>query len=1196
MGDRNYGAIRDSKTAIAQIEKIILGGKDFAFDIEAGYTGDDKVGVALQQFHPDYIVVGISFTTSTAWARYIPFAHDDGGNVDNIIEVARALWRLLRTGRGVAHNAAYELKGMARWFRETLWFDQEVRESRGLFPILSDTMIEVWYAACYDPIRVGKDLKSVAKAAFGMEMTNFMDLFPSTDSDLGPATKRGKTKVVRFNTRNSYAPQVIDYACEDSVAALMIHQKHYAEVKDEFMFRTEMSLLPVLVEMEMGPVDSDGVAHGNMMFDWPEIQRRQIEVTEFAEKMNEEIQTDLGNRLGRTININLASVPQLSKVLFEERPEGLGLPVKQRSEKTGQPSTSDDALRVIAKTDPIIKKILQYRQVTKLNSSYLTKFLKELNYSGTGVVFPNHNQAGALTGRMSVDQVSYQQWPKPYHFGLSGGLSFDLNFRDLFVAQEDHRILGFDYANVELRVAGALSGEDKIIDAFNEGHDLHKTTASAAFGMAFDEVDKKHRGFGKALADDELVLTPSGWSRMGDMRVGDAVVVPSGGESLVAGVYPQGERQLYLVSFDDGTKVEADGEHRWMVYHHKDTRLRIMTTLELLESGIMAPNGGGRLASKWRVQRVSPLEFGGGSSLPIHPYLLGALLGDGSLSGPSVSIANHKDDVEMVDFIRSVLPSGVLLMEKPGKSTSYVFTSGVPGAYRNALDRDLKELGLRGAKSEFFGRFGVRSQEKFVPQEYLFASPEQRLEVLRGLLDTDGTATPHGRSVFVSTSEQLVADVEFLTRSLGGRAKRGKPRRGKYEYLGEQREGLMAYMTTLDFPEGVIPFRLARKVSRLLSWKGTRRGLDKNIVSIEPTRVASATCILVDDDEHQFITSGMTRTMNTLNFQILYGGGAAAVSDALTAQGDPVSKEQAQDMIDGFMRGYPKLAAWINDQQVMGREQKEVFTHFRRKFTIWEHYDHREWIRAKGDRMAVNAPVQGTAADIIKIAMVRAQRKIKEKGWQDVVRLTLTVHDALEFLVHKSISTQEVIDLIDPAVNFPVPGFPLEIRADWHEGYRWGSVAEVKLDHDKKITGYAIEDVDIVYPTFDAVMAAVEGMRSEEGQKDTENGILLTSDPVEEEQEWFHSAEYWAEHSQLVTITLDHMPDEVQWESFNEYLNARPGHDSVRLETPEGILTFDTTHKLTDHDQPRISILFGGASVSVGAKEADPDVVMGAVL
>lgn len=838
MSDRNYGAIRDSSVAIAQIEKIISGGKDFAFDIEAGYTGDDKIGVSLQQFHPEYIVVGISFTTSTAWARYIPFAHDDGGNVDDIPAVARALWRMLNTGRGVAHNAAYELKGMSRWFREVLWndpdFGEEVRRTRGMFPIRSDTMLEVWYSACYDPIRIGKDLKSVAKAAFGLQMTNFMDLFPSTDSDLGPATKRGKTKYVRFNTRNSYAQEVIDYACEDSVASLMIHQEKHEAIKDEFLYRTEMQLLPILVEMEMGPVDNDGRALGNMMFDWPTISHRQAEVTRFAEKMNEEIQTDLGQRLGRTININLASVPQLSKILFEKRPDGLGLPVKIRSEKTGQPSTSDDALRIIAKTDPIIKKILQYRQVTKLNSAYLTKFLNELNYSGTGVVFPNHNQAGALTGRMSVDQVSYQQWPKPYHFELNDGTTFDLNFRDLFVAQSEHRIVGFDYANVELRVAGALSGEVKIIDAFNEGRDLHKTTASAAFGIPFDEVDKKHRGYGK-----------------------------------------------------------------------------------------------------------------------------------------------------------------------------------------------------------------------------------------------------------------------------------------------------------------------------------------------------------------------------TLNFQILYGGGASAVSDALSSQGDPVSKEQAQDMIDGFMGGYSSLAAWIYSQQVSGREQKEVFTHFGRKFTIWEHYDNREWIKAKGDRMAVNAPVQGTAADIIKIAMVRAQRKIKEKGWQDLVRLTLTVHDALEFLVHKSISTQEVIDLIDPAVNFPVPGFPLEIRADWHEGYQWGSVVEVKLDSGKKIVGYAIEDVDDSFTTFEDAMAAVEAMKQEKlRQKGNGTGTLLPPEelPAEEEQEWFHSAEYWEKNSQLVTITLDHMPDEVQWEKFTEYLTARPGHDQVKLETPEGVLTFDTTHKLTDVDQPRISILLGGAAISVGAKEADPDAVMAAVL
>lgn len=197
MTSRNYGALRDAETALKFIDRMTQGTLPFAFDIEAGYTGDDKVGVSLQQFHPEYIVVGISFTNSEKWARYIPFAHDNGGNIDDIVTVARALWRMLRTGRGVAHNAAYELKGMSRWFRETLWDDPEVgadvRATKGMFPILADTMLMVWLAACYDPMRIGKDLKSVALDAFGLAMTNFKDLFPVEESDLGPGSKKGKS-------------------------------------------------------------------------------------------------------------------------------------------------------------------------------------------------------------------------------------------------------------------------------------------------------------------------------------------------------------------------------------------------------------------------------------------------------------------------------------------------------------------------------------------------------------------------------------------------------------------------------------------------------------------------------------------------------------------------------------------------------------------------------------------------------------------------------------------------------------------------------------------------------------------------------------------------------------------------------------------------------------------------------------------
>lgn len=891
MTDRNYGAIRDSEKAVAFIERITNDStKPIAFDIEAGYVGEDKEGVALQQFHPDYIVVGISFTVSTEWARYIPLAHDDGGNVDDIISVGRALWAMLNTGRGVAHNAAYELKGMSRWFRENFWNDPEigesVRDSNGFFPILSDSQLQVWLSAEYDPLRIGKDLKSVALDAFGLQMTKFMDLFPAEDSDLGPGTKRGKTKFVRFNTRNSRHPKIINYACEDSVAALLIHEKHNPDWQDQFIYKTEMSLLPVLCEMEMGPVDPEtGRAIGNMYFDWASIAKKAEEVSRFSKLMNEEILQTLSERLGRVISINLGSVQQLSKVLYDPAPDGLGLPVKQRSEKTGAPSTADDALRVIAKTDPIIKKILEIRQVNKLFGSYLNKFLVEMNYAGTGYVFPNHNQFGALTGRMSVDQVSYQQWPKPYHFELGDGTNFDLNFRDLFIAPPEHRIVGFDFSQVELRVLAGMAHERAMLEAFGSGVDIHKATASSMMGVPLEDVTKKQRAVGK-----------------------------------------------------------------------------------------------------------------------------------------------------------------------------------------------------------------------------------------------------------------------------------------------------------------------------------------------------------------------------TLNFAVVYGSGPANIAELLSAQGDPTTKEDAQGMLDKYFAAFSGLRNWMDTRIAEGREQGYVNTLFGRKFTVWEYHDQRDWIRSKGDRMCVNAPVQGGAADYLKIGMVRAQaaiHKAERAGRipKDSIRLTLTIHDALEFLVHDSVDTQTVIDLINPCVSFPVKGLPVEIRADWHEGFSWGSVVEIKLDDEKKISGYAVEDVDQIFSTIEEAYAYQDKERIKEepqaqvevepelqghsfvpeeypgpdkrevkGLDDllddpTENSARTTdhSHVDEEEPPWLHGKEWHDENdtpmalvdmaqgvaqNALATITITEMPDEEQWAKFQAWLKTeRGGSTKVVLETPEGTLTFDDIYLISPDDQPQLSLILGGASLAFSTESVDGDLV-----
>lgn len=885
MTDRNYGAVRDAEKAIAFIDKLTndpkYAGLPIAFDIEAGYTGPDKEGVALQQFHPDYIVVGISFTVDTSWARYIPFAHDDGNNIDRLPDVLRALWRMLSTGRGVAHNAAYELKGMARLFREVLWNDEEVgeeiRATKGFFPLLSDTMLLVWLDASYDPLRIGKDLKSVSLSAFGLAMTKFQELFPSEDSDLGPATKRGKTRFVRFNTRNSMSPKIIAYACEDSVAALMVHQKHFDTWADKFIFKTEMGLLPVLCEMEQGPVDENGHALGNMLFNWGMVASKAEEIARFRDAFNDEILMDLSQRLDRPVNINLGSVQQLAKVLFSEAPEGLGLPVKVRSEKTDNPSTSDEALRVIAKSDPIIKKILTYRQVVKLYGSYLNKFLTELQYSGTGVVFPNHNQAGALTGRMSVDQVSYQQWPKPYHFELANGTVFELNFRDLLIAPKGYRIIGYDFSQVELRVLAGQSNERAMLKAFADDVDIHKATAATMLRRPLEDIDKKQRGIGK-----------------------------------------------------------------------------------------------------------------------------------------------------------------------------------------------------------------------------------------------------------------------------------------------------------------------------------------------------------------------------TCNFAVVYGSGPGNIADMLTSQGSPTTKEEAEEMLEQYYAGFPNLRNWMDEKIAHGREQKYVETLFGRKFTVWEYFDSRDWIRAKGDRMCVNAPIQGGAADYMKIGMVRAQAAIKKAEREgripeDSIRLFMTVHDALEFYVRDDVETQTVIDLITPCVSFPVKGLP-EIKTDWHEGLSWGHVVEIILDRKtKQISGYSWEDPKGAGHDFNTLQEAyafqeafekgsaqpekpkeaapqyksgptlmVEVKESDDRPMALDPGFaddLHTFTPWDEGVEdgpefckacgnhkdsplhrlsgdapWVTKAMREAETTIVVTIT--EMPTQQQWDEFQEFVGKHLGHSPLRLDTPEGSITFDTKHTLTEQHQGSISIILGGAALA----------------
>lgn len=1068
MSDRNYGAIRDVEVLEKFVNQCIQSGKPIGFDIEAGYSGPDGEKLALRQYHPQWLFTGFSFTVSEDWARYVPVNHDSGGNVDDVITTARLLWRLVMSGKIVAHNAMYELTGVTRWLREVLWNDplvgEEIRATRAIFPILDDTMILVWLTAEYDPLRIGKDLKSVALAAFGLEMTHYEDLYPYEDSEMGPAIKKGKIRFSRFNTRNSYSKKVIDYACEDAVATLMIHNKHYAQWAETFVFKFEMGLQPVMHEMERGPVDPDtGAALGNLLLDWPTIHAKAKECAEFRDKMGEEIQTMLGERLGRLVEVNLSSIPQMRKILYDEAPDGLGLPVedKFRSEKTNEPSTSDDALRVLAKDDEIIRKILDYRQVVKLYGSYLHKFEMDLEYSGTGVVFPNHNQAGALTGRMSVDHVSYQQWPKPYHFALRDGTTFDFNFRNIMIAPDGYRVVGFDFSQIELRVLAGQAQETAMLKAFADGIDIHKATASTMLRIDLSEVTKKQRSVGKAQPLYSKILTPTGWSTMGEMTVGTKVIGSDGRTITVDGVFPQGVRDVYRVTLSDGATVDMDGEHLLTVRNTntKNAPWVTKTLNELMRSGLRQGTKRRRYTEPKYELPARPVVHYDPVTLPIDPYFLGLLLGDGGFRHDWAAYYCTADE-ELAQYVRDICPQIGVKCDERGREdglTIFYFPSVEKGS-PNPLTRALKDLGL----------WGVHGSEKFIPEVYLRATPEDRLALLQGIMDTDGSVQYSGANLRV-TSKALVEGVQEISRSLGGNATHSV----KNSRSAKTETPLPTHRTQVALPADVCPFRLSRKAQKI---RPRLRRNQPRIFSAELVGAEEVQCIHVDSFDSLYLTDGHAVVHNTCNFAVVYGSGPANIADMLTAQGSPTTKEQAVELLDLYYAGFSNLRAWMDKKILEGREQGYVETMFGRKFTVWEYRDHRDWIRSKGDRMCVNAPIQGGAADYLKIGMNRVRRAIHQAEADglipvDSVRLVMTVHDALEFYVRDDVDTQTVVDLINPCVTPRLAGLP-DIRADWHEGNRWGLVVELVLDDDKKIVGYEWEDPDGASHEFETLEEA----------------------------------------------------------------------------------------------------------------------------
>lgn len=387
-------------------------------------------------------------------------------------------------------------------------------------------------------------------------------------------------------------------------------------------------------------------------------------------------------------------------------------------------------------------------------------------------------------------------------------------------------------------ITPAMSLRDALTAAGDPDLFAHQRADVQFLATARRSLLANEQGVGKGLTLDTPVLTPYGWRRADEIVVGDALIGRDGQATKVTGVYPQPIQPTYRVTFSDGVSVVTDASHLWAVQRplrklRGDTSFVVRSTGEMLEEGVRDGSGNAR----WHVPTLTaPVEYAPVGDLPVDPYLLGVVLGDGSWTWHSerASLDTWRLSTDL-DILIAVGATNV---------------HAEPGCWGGATY--MPPLGLTGKKSH----------EKFIPEPYLRASASDRLALLQGLLDTDGSPMRNGGVEFSSTSKDLADGVSDLARSLGGMVRyRPEGRVTSYTHAGERRQGRRSWRVNVKLPPEMQPFRLQRKLDKWVA--PTKYKVTRSIKSIERAGNAATVCFTVDADDSLFVVDNFVVTHNT---------------------------------------------------------------------------------------------------------------------------------------------------------------------------------------------------------------------------------------------------------------------------------------------------------------------------------------------
>ncbi len=394
-------------------------------------------------------LVGISLAMEPGKGYYIPVGHTAADSVQlSLQEIKKALQPVLENPKiaKAGHNIKYDILVLKR---------NGIR----VHPISMDTMLAEWLV---NPASRNLGLKNLAWVRLGIEMTHIEELI-------------GKGKA-QLNMANVSIAAAAPYAAADAEVTLRLVPLLEKDLKEnqslKLLQEMELPLVPVLADME----------EAGILVDVDFFKKFSVEL---QEKMGA-IETQVYQAAGSPFNLN--STQQLSRVLFDRL--NLLPPGMKKKTTAGTFSTSADVLDEMRGQHPVVDAILEYRELTKLKSTYVDALPLQVN-PNTGRIHTSYNQTGSVTGRIASSDPNLQNIPTRTDLGR--------RVREGFIAAPGLVLLSIDYSQIELRIVAHMAKDDAMLDAFRAGQDIHATTAAAIYNVPLAEVTKVQRRHAKAI-------------------------------------------------------------------------------------------------------------------------------------------------------------------------------------------------------------------------------------------------------------------------------------------------------------------------------------------------------------------------------------------------------------------------------------------------------------------------------------------------------------------------------------------------------------------------------------------------------------------------------------------------------------------------------------------------------------------------